>query len=597
LLKGSMSENDPWETARLVEGAAGNRVPADEPRTGEVAGEVSELKDVQQAAPVAPVDAAPPGSEAASLAESDNSDAQAPHKLPAASFGSEIELKLLVDADRLADFADAPAIVAHARTNGIRKRLKSVYYDTPRQILRQNGLSLRVRQSGQRFVQTVKSEATDDPLRRGEWEASVPSIAPDVGLAMPFVPTKLREELRTEPLRPMFIAEVRRHQRVLDMAAGTIEVAFDQGTLRAGERSLPISEIELELKSGDASAIYELALALVDYGPVRPSVRSKAARGFDLAADTPPPAKAIRRLDVDPTLPLDRAFGAILASCLRDLLIAMPAADDGRDPEGVHQVRVALRRLRSALGSMRTVVTSPTLDGLREDAKWLASSLSAARSWDIFKIETLPTVAKSCPSVSGFDALSEGASERVAAAYADARRALGDERSARFVLQLGAWIAARGWHRDAGPESLPLLAEPASGFAGRVLSIHHTRVLKRGRHFKSLTPQRRHRLRLAVKSLRYVADFLLPLCTDRKSARDYTLRLAEFQDELGAFNDMTTTGSLLDNLTTTKQEGSTAAAAILGWQAHAMVDAEERLRKSWRRFAKVSPPWIPVIGG
>lgn len=593
-----MSENDPWETARPVEGDAANRPPAGEPRHEDgAASEVSGPRDVQQTTTIGSADAAPPGNDAASSAESDNSDAAAPQEPPAVSSGSEVELKLLIDADRLAGFADAPPIVAHARTNGIRKRLKSVYYDTPRQILRQNGLSLRVRQTGQRFVQTVKTESTDDPLRRGEWEASVPSIAPDVGLAMPFVPAKLRDELRTEPLRPVFIAEVRRHQRVVDVAASTIEVAFDQGTLRAGERSLAISEIELELKSGDASAIYELALALADYGPVRPSVRSKAARGFDLAGDTPPAAKANRKLDVDPTLPLDRAFGAILASCLRDLLIAMPAADDGRDPEGVHQVRVALRRLRSALGAMRTVVTSPTLDGLREDAKWLASSLSAARSWDIFKIEALADVAKSCPSISGFDVLAQGASERIAAAYADARRALGDDRSTRFVLQLGAWIAAHGWHRDAGPESLPLLAEPASGFAGRILSIHHTRVLRRGRHFKSLTPQRRHRLRLAVKSLRYVSDFLLPLCTDRKSAKDYTVRLAEFQDELGAFNDMTATGLLLADLTTARPDGAAAAAAILGWQAHAMVDAEARLRKSWRRFAKVSPPWTLAIGG
>lgn len=526
-----------------------------------------------------------PSSEAAAAYEPVASAPPAP--------AGEVELKLLVDADRLADFNEAPAIVAHARNKGTRKHLKSVYYDTADRLLQRNGLSLRVRQSGQRFVQTVKAEAGDDPLRRGEWEASVPSIAPDVGLAMPFLPGKLRDDLGCQPLQPIFMADIHRHQRLVDLPTATIEVAFDRGVLKAGDRSEPVSEIELELKDGNPAAIYELALQLADFGAVRPSIRSKAARGFDLATDTPPPAKKTRKLDVNPALPLEAAFTAILGACLRDLLVSVPAAEDGRDPEGVHQVRVALRRLRSALDSMRAVVTSPTLDVLREDAGWLASSLSAARTWDIFQGETLPAVAGSCPAIAGFEVLGQGAAERRSRAYADARQALAGNRSARFVILLGSWIEARGWHSDAAPEALPLLAEPAFGFAQRILSVHHAKVLKRGRHFSSLTAEKRHRLRLAVKKLRYVSDFLLPLCTDRKLAKQFTSRLADLQEELGAFNDMATTGSLLASLVAVSAEGGAAAAAIAGWQAHAMVGAEERLRDAWRNFAKTRPPWAP----
>ena len=123
----------------------------------------------------------------------------------AAHPAGEIELKLLVDADRMAHFNAAPIIAANARNKGTRKHLKSVYYDTPERLLRRNGLSLRVRQSGARFVQTVKTDAADDPLRRGEWEASVPSLAPDLALAMPFIPEKLRSHLgrsRSKPSSP-----------------------------------------------------------------------------------------------------------------------------------------------------------------------------------------------------------------------------------------------------------------------------------------------------------------------------------------------------------------------------------------------------------
>ena len=511
-----------------------------------------------------------------------------PHPAPPAG---EVELKLLVDADRLADFNEAAVIVAHARNKGTHKHLKAVYYDTPERLLHSNGLSLRVRQNGQRFVQTMKAESGDDPLRRGEWEASVASIAPDVGLAMPFVAAKLRDDLMCRPLQAVFVSDIRRHQRIVDLPSGTVEVAFDRGVLKSGDRSLPVSEIELELKDGSPSAIYELALQLADCGPVRPSIRSKAARGFDLASDTPPPAKGPRRQDVDPSLPLGDAFTVILGSCLHDLLVSVPAAEDGRDPEGVHQVRVALRRLRSALDSMATVVTSDTIEALRSDAKWLAATLSAARTWDIFQGETLPAVAGSCTAIPGFDVLGKGAEERRLNAYNDARLALADVRSSRFVIRLGHWTEARGWRDDAGPEHLPLLAEPAFSFARRILSVHHEKVLKRGHRFKSLTAVQRHRLRLSVKKLRYVADFLLPLCTDNKSARQFTSRLSQFQDELGAFNDMATTGSLLANLVAASAESGAAAAAIAGWQAHAMVGAEARLRDAWRDFAKTRPPW------
>ncbi len=323
----------------------------------------------------------------------------------------------------------------------------------------------------------------------------------------------------------------------------------------------------------------------------RSAARRRAASTWQATRRRRP--RGPRRLDVDPSLPLDDAFATILGSCLRDLLVSIPAAEDGRDPEGVHQVRVASRRLRSALDSMRTVVTSETLEALRADAKWLASSLSAARTWDIFQGETLPAIAGSCPAVAGFDTLGQGAAEQRLSAYDHARAALADKRSARFVIRLGGWIEARGWRGDAGPQGLPLLAEPAFSFARRILSVHHSRVLKRGRHFKTLAATERHRLRLAVKKLRYVADFLLPLCTDRKSAKQFTTRLAELQEELGAFNDMATTGSLLANLVATSADSGPAAAAIAGWQAHAMVGAEARLRNAWRDFARTRPPWAP----
>ncbi len=509
----------------------------------------------------------------------------------AAPSDGELELKLVVDPDRMADFGTAPIIVANARNKGTHRHLKAVYYDTPKWTLRRNGLSLRVRQSGARFLQTVKVEDNDDPLRRGEWEASVPSIAPDLALAMPFVPAKIRPDLERHGVQPVFTTDIRRHQRLVDLPSGSVEVAFDKGVLTAGDRSTPVSEIELELKSGSASAIYELALRLAEHGPARPSIRAKSARGFDLAADKPPSARKPRKLRLAASISLDDAFATVLRSCLSHLLQSLPAAEDGRDVEGIHQLRVSLRRLRSALHLMRSAGTLSRLEFLQSEARWLAQSLAPARAWDILRDDTLPSVAKGCPSVAGFDALQELAGLRRTSAYDEARRALADRRCACFVIGLGSFIEARGWRSDVAPEGLARLAEPAVNFAERVLSDQHARVLKRGRKLKALSVDDRHRLRLAVKKLRYVADFLLPLFGPGKSAKRFYDRLADLQEQLGCYNDRATTASLLSGAASETADLTAATAAIAGWQAHAMVGAETRLRRAWRDFAKTKAPW------
>src|SRR4051794_35902894 len=476
----------------------------------------------------------------------DAEPATEPLRSSAAAHGAgEIELKLFVDADRMAHFKAAPVIAMNARNKGARKHLKSVYYDTPERTLRRHGLSLRVRQSGARFVQTVKTDAVDDPLRRGEWEMRVLSLAPDLGLAMPFIPEKLRGNLEAQPLESLSPADVHRHARPIELPSGTVEIAFDQGELTAGDRSLPVSEIELELKSGSASAIYEIALRLAEHGDVMPSIRTKSARGFDLAADKPPSARRPRKLRLDPSVTLDEAFATILRSCFLHLLQSLPAVEDGRNPEGVHQLRVSLRRLRSALGLMRSVGALSNLDALRSEARWLAQDLSAARDWDVFRLETLPTTAKACPSVAGFDALGRAAAGRQSDAYRKAPGVLEDRRCAVFLLGLGSWIETRGWRNDLAAQDLGQLAEPAVTFAQCILSEQYAKVLRPGRRFKSLPAEGLHRLRLATKRLRYLSEFLLPLFADRKSARKFSRRLAGLQEQLGAFNDMAGTASFL----------------------------------------------------
>lgn len=581
-----MFKSDATPTRKTMSGPRGISAPRDKRGTQAVAGFLRQADGAEPGADVASaasaaIDQTPHG--AMPIPESISPNSAAHHS-------GEIELKLLVDADRMADFNAAPVVAANARNKGTRKHLISVYYDTSDRLLRRHGLSLRVRQSGARFVQTVKTEAADDPLRRGEWEASVPSLAPDLALAMPFIPERLRQKLESQPLEAVFTADIHRHARMIDLATGTVEIAFDHGDLKAGDRAQPVSEIELELKSGSASTIYDIALRLAEHGPVKPSIRTKSARGFDLADDNPPAARRPRKLRLDPQIMLDEAFATILRSCFLHLLQSLPAAEDGRNPEGVHQLRVSLRRLRSAFDLMRSVGSLSNLDALLSDAKWLAQDLAAARDWDVFQLETLPTIAKACPSVEGFEALGKAAAERQSEAYRKAHRALADRRCAIFLIGLGNWIETRGWRNDIAAEDLGQFAEPAVNFAQRVLSEQYAKLLKRGRRFKSLSPAQLHRVRLASKRLRYLGEFLLPLFADRKCAKKFSHRLAALQEQLGAFNDMAVTASLLDGVRA-GPESAIAAAAVAGWQARASVDVQPSLQGTWREFTAARVPW------
>jgi inorganic triphosphatase YgiF len=347
-------------------------------------------------------------------------------------------------------------------------------------------------------------------------------MAPDVQALTPLMSMGLQDVLARDPLRPIFATELRRRLRRLTLPNGTVEVAFDTGIVKSGERTAPICEIELELKNGSAAALYDLALLLTEYAAIRPTTRSKAQRGFELALETAPAVHGPRQLLPSGKVSLDE----LLRSALHQLLLNQPAAEDGRNPEGVHQLRIALRRLRCALTMLRSLAPSAKLESLRADAKWLASTLAAARNWDVFLSETLIEVAHACSTVAGFDLVREIAEQSRQNSYVAARSALADRCAGRFELALGAWIEQRGWRCDVSADHLTKLAAPAIAFAGRALAKQHNRVLKRGRHFKRLPLEARHDLRLAVKKLRYSADFFRPLFGEDGTAKRYARKLS-----------------------------------------------------------------------
>jgi inorganic triphosphatase YgiF len=508
---------------------------------------------------------------------------------------AEAELRLLASPETFAQLTHAPAIVAHARNKGTVRVVRAIYYDTPSGALRDAGVTLRVRQVGKGFVQTLHGRAGNgiEPPFRGEWETSVATAAPEFRFFGPLVSVGLQAALSREPLQPIFGAEMRRHVRDIELPTGSVQVAFERGIVTSDGRTAPICDVALELKRGSPAALYDLALALNELGDVRPTLRTAAERGYELALDLPPAVhKAGQPLPAVP-MSLDEACSAILQSSLSQLLGNVAAAEDGRDAEGVHQLRVALRRLRSALALLKPLAPSPILEDLRTDARWLASRVAEARNWDVFLSETIGAVARGCGHLDGAAMVQEAAETCRAHAYSEVRSALAERRCGRFQLTLGGWIEQRGWRSDASADSLAVLASSARSFAAHILAKQHARLLKRARHFRHLPPELRHELRLTLKKHRYTLDFFLPLFERSASTKRYTRSLARLQDWLGRYNDAATTRDLVRRLPvdTLPSAGREAIGAVLGWQACLLACVEPDLRSAWREFRRADEPW------
>ena len=431
----------------------------------------------------------------------------------------------------------------------------------------------------------------------------VEGFAPDLALLPVSEIGAPLDGLAASMLDPIFVTKIRRRTQHLDLPGAVVEVAFDEGSIEAGERRELLTEIELEVKAGDPRAMYDLGIELLEIAPLRIGTQSKADRGYGLAFGrttkaTKATAPGITEKATAPGITaehtVDDIVGLLLGACQYQLLANQVVAEVGRDPEGVHQMRVGLRRLRTACALLRGELGSPTLRAFSAEARWLAKLLGAARDWDVFITETLsgPSAALTSDTVD-FDGLRQTAEPHRAVAYAALREALASTRYSRFQLSFRHWIESRGWRTELESKLLPVLLEPASAFAGRVLTRLHGKALKRGAHFRQLRPEARHQLRIALKKLRYATEFFDGLHGGGAETKGYLRCLAKLQDALGHDNDASMTWPFLCTLARdpVTPEVQRTLGAVMGWQARDGIAVGWTLRKHWRRFKDMPTFW------
>lgn len=512
----------------------------------------------------------------------------------------EVELKLAVDPADLDRLLAGPALAGR----GVTRNLESVYWDTPDLRLMRRAVTLRVRRIGRRHLQTVKDGGVSDGLvtRRDEWEAPIAGPAPDLSAITDATALERIGALVPAELAPAFVTRVRRITRILPVGeGGRVEVAVDRGDIRTSDgRCEALAEIEFELKAGDPRAVYDVALAVAAEVPVRLERRSKAERGYALAAGIDPPVRARRAVDppIDPDGTVEAAMTAILREGLLHVLGNERSVLGGDPHDGVHQMRVGVRRLRSALSLFGPVLPEPRRDALADDLRWLAGELAAARDWDVF-LHALHgpvslAIGQTGPLADAFAGLEARSRSRRDAGHDRARAAVASPRFARVALALGAWIEGRGWREQAVTERSARLFDPVAVVAADLLDRRHRRALKRGAGFARLPAEARHLARIALKRLRYAVEFFRPLYPAKAQGR-FHRRLAGLLDRLGHLNDVATAERLVAELEgpsdATDGGWRVAAGAVIGWHARGLVESEADLVSDWDGFAEAEPFW------
>lgn len=507
---------------------------------------------------------------------------------------TEIELKFLVpSAARTAVLAE----VNRGTTTIEKISLAAKYLDTADRRLARAGMAWRLRREGRCWVQTLKT-AGANPLERFEHEVIRPEATHDLTAhAGTLAGDRLLEIVAQAgaegiELGVRFETEIRRTARRVRTRGAIIEVAFDEGRLIAGPASLRVTELEFELVSGRPAAMLALAERWRQRFGLLYDPRSKAERG-DLLAEGVNAAQARKacRPKYAKSATALQAFAAVVDECLAQITrnaIGLCDGDPTLTAEHVHQLRVGIRRLRSALKCFKGWAP-PAPPNLIEGLRVLFAGLGACRDTDVLSSGVLADLARA-----GAPPMAMQRAENCASPVDLIR----SDSTQRMLL---AWIAWRESlaHGEVDP---PPVADTTSGEHGaaaplsesapkfsrlvdRRLCRWHALFATDWDEFDQLDEERMHELRKRIKRQRYGAEFFAPMLR-RKQLDHYIGVLSVIQDRMGELNDLFVARSKFQAVLASDSN----ALFALGWIAARIDEVRALAKPELRALAKSKMP-------
>lgn len=491
---------------------------------------------------------------------------------------TEFEVKLEIPANRMRAVTRS-VLQLEASTIALR----AVYFDTAEGDLARHGLVVRARREGAYWYQTAKGPASG-PMERLEhtvpMDAPANPASPSVDLTLhdgSVVGDCIRKALdgkgaASAPLVTVFETDILRRFVVVEQGASQIEIALDHGKILSDGRSQGVRELELELKQGSAVDAVALAQDWCRRHGLWLSTISKSAKGRRLAmGEKAGPATEAGPAQYTRASPARDVVGAILSSTLDQVLgNASEIAGGHYGAEHVHQLRVGIRRLRTALreltalaGDLGSDLEQPLVHAFRE--------LGQQRDLSHVTLGLEPSIVQAGgPVVS---------TQRMKASFGDPRDVVRAPEFQDALLQLVCLTHSMGEH------SRPIADHPRKKLRAQLERLHRD-VVKDGKRFVKLDEARQHRVRKRVKRLRYLTEFVLPLFPGPQ-ARSFIGKLKPVQEALGMYNDELMAIEVYRGLAATDPNAWFGA----GWLSARQPANAVACAKVLRKFAGVRPFW------
>ncbi|MBU6302740.1 MAG: CYTH and CHAD domain-containing protein [Verrucomicrobia bacterium] len=512
----------------------------------------------------------------------------------------EQELKLGFRRDEL-PLLEARALVFPSsragRAGAEVRHLEAVYFDTPDLDLAAGGIELRVRREvGGGWVQTVKQRAAGAPtglFNRLESEMPLDGPSPDLSALSrrPGLALLGRKRIRGR-LRPVFATRVER--RVYHLAGeqgGEIELSIDVGRLSAGRRTAPLCEVELEARGESPENLFRLAETLSESVDLRPEIRGKADLGYALLQGKALlPEKACPRT-VRWSRPAEEVFAGILENALRQMRANERVILLTGDPEAVHQMRVALRRLRACLSAFRPRLPDGEVEPVRAWLRGMLAVLGPARDWDVLVTDRLAAVETGSAGEPLFAEVLTLAGKARAKAAARLRKFLLSREYGLMVLRLTGWISCRRWRRRMSRGELRQFRGSVGKMARNALETGHHRLERAGADLSSGEDAAWHALRIAIKRQRYLLDSFEDCFAGKVTSR-YAGALQNLQEALGELQDLVTARDLLGGLGRGRTgEVRAFLGGMVAGQTGERACLRERVLQGWSEFSEMKRPW------
>jgi CHAD domain-containing protein len=461
-----------------------------------------------------------------------------------------------------------PPVTARREGRVHTSALRIVWHDTAGAELAAAGLSLG--EQGARW-----QLARLRPNGAGDWHPATPAPVLDEAPAA----SQLR---RPPPGLLVPVAAFSGRQRVASLA-GPATLTVLEGALRGVASDRPACRL---LLAGPLPDMAVLATELADCIELSVPRAGLAAEAMSVASGLPPAARRSGAPRVPPGVTVDAALGIVVSHLADVILHWSRLAPAGETAEPVHQMRVAVRRLRCAISVFRRAA-GPVLDELADALKTLAAALGAARDWDVFAEGVGASIGHAFAGDKRVESLLAAAERRRRDAYASLSATLAGRDFRRLALRLAMLPSLQPWTSD--PPAPDLLREPARAYASRVLDRRLKHVTACGETLAMLPAEALHDVRKQAKRLRYAAEFFTPLFAE-KPVRRFIARLEKLQEALGTMNDAHVARALMDQLGGGAGRAF-ASGAVQGFVAAHSASAGAQVEHVWAKFRRQAGFW------